>query len=107
MLGFDVRGFGRSRAAVPDPSPHGWIATGLESPGTNVLRGAVCDYVRAVEVGRLLLIGRPVTRIGAPRLRGWAGGAAVEVTVIGSVVRTFAKVPVCRVERIRPSGRRR
>ena len=55
VVGFDVRGFGRSRAAVPDLSTHGWIATGLESAETAVLRGAVCDYVRAMDVGRLLL----------------------------------------------------
>lgn len=76
VLGFDVRGFGRSRAAVPDPSPHGWIATGLESPATSVLRAAVCDYVRAIEVGRSLLAEHPVPRIVAHGV-SFAGGLAV------------------------------
>lgn len=38
VLGFDVRGFGRSLAAVPDVSPHGWILTGVEWPQASVLR---------------------------------------------------------------------
>jgi len=55
VVGFDVRGFGRSVTAVPDPSPHGWIVTGVRSPDTAVLRGAVCDYVRAVDIARPLV----------------------------------------------------
>jgi cephalosporin-C deacetylase len=76
VLGFDVRGFGRSRAAVPDPSPHGWVATGLESPDTAVLRAAVCDYARAVDVGRALLAGHPLRRVVAHGV-SFAGGLAV------------------------------
>lgn len=55
VLGVDVRGFGRSRTALPAPSPYGWILSGISTPETSVLRGAVCDLVRAVEVGRALL----------------------------------------------------
>lgn len=51
VLGFDTRGFGRSILPGRDP---GWILTGIESPQTSILRGAVCDYVRALEVGQAL-----------------------------------------------------
>jgi cephalosporin-C deacetylase len=55
VVGVDVRGWGRSRAALPSPSPWGWVLTGCQSPERSVLRGAVCDYLRAVQVGRRLL----------------------------------------------------
>ncbi len=58
VLGVDIRGFGRSAKALPDPSSWGYILTGYESPESYVLRGAVCDYIRAVQVGRTLLNGR-------------------------------------------------
>jgi cephalosporin-C deacetylase len=54
VLGFDIRGFGRSLAAVPAPAPAGWVLTGGRRPETSVLRGAVCDYVRATEVATAL-----------------------------------------------------
>ena len=50
---FDVRGFGLSRSACR-VDPHGHILTGLTDPLTSILRGAVCDYVRAAEVALLL-----------------------------------------------------
>ena len=50
---FDVRGFGLSRTACP-VDRRGYILTGLTDPRDSILRGAVCDYVRAAEVaGRL------------------------------------------------------
>ncbi|MGF1472442.1 MAG: acetylxylan esterase [Rubrobacteraceae bacterium] len=55
VLGIDVRGFGRSRAALEAPSRWGFMLTGRESPETYVLRGAVCDLMRAVEVGQSIL----------------------------------------------------
>jgi cephalosporin-C deacetylase len=58
VLGFDVRGFGRSAGAVPDVSPEGWILTGVESPQTSALRGAVCDYMQAVGMARALVEGQ-------------------------------------------------
>ena len=78
VLGFDVRGFGRSTAAVPNVSPHGWILTGAESPYTSVLRGAVCDYVRAAEVARPLVEGQGgvISRVVAHGV-SFAGGLAV------------------------------
>lgn len=50
---FDVRGFGLSRRAC-DVHPDGYILTGATDPRRSILRGAVCDYVRAAEVARLL-----------------------------------------------------
>lgn len=58
VLGVDIRGFGRSADAVPQRSPWGFMLTGREAPETHVLRGVVCDFVRAVEVGRRLVAGR-------------------------------------------------
>ena len=55
VLGVDVRGCGISADALPSPSKWGYILTGIESPETSVLRGAVCDYMQAVEVGLGLL----------------------------------------------------
>ena len=54
---FDVRGFGLSRSAC-EVDPRGYILTGLTDPRTSILRGAVCDYVRAAEVARRLGAGR-------------------------------------------------
>ncbi len=54
---FDVRGFGLSRSACR-VDPRGYILTGLTAPHTSILRGAVCDYVRAAEVAQRLCAGR-------------------------------------------------
>ena len=54
VVGVDIRGFGRSRSAAPTLSRHGYVLTGIESPETYVLRGAVCDYVQAVRAARML-----------------------------------------------------
>ena len=51
----DIRGFGKSVNAVNDISPDGYILTGIESEETSILRGAICDYIRAVQVARALL----------------------------------------------------
>ena len=53
---FDVRGFGLSRGGCP-VDPDGYVLTGLGDPRTSILRGAVCDFVRAAEVGALLRAG--------------------------------------------------
>ncbi|MEJ2686889.1 MAG: alpha/beta fold hydrolase [Gammaproteobacteria bacterium] len=47
VVGVDVRGFGRSRAAGEPVSPAGYVLTGIDAPATSILRGAVCDFVRA------------------------------------------------------------
>ena len=54
---FDVRGFGLSRSSC-EVDPRGYILTGLTDPHTSILRGAVCDYVRATEVAQQLGAGR-------------------------------------------------
>ena len=58
VFGVDIRGFGRSRAALPAPSPRGYVLTGIETPEASVLRAAVCDYMQAACVARSLLEGR-------------------------------------------------
>jgi cephalosporin-C deacetylase len=68
VMGFDVRGFGRSVEAVPAPSPAGWLLTGAHRPETSVLRGAVCDYVRATEVA---------AAFGVPTLRTVSHGVSL------------------------------
>jgi cephalosporin-C deacetylase len=75
VVGVDARGHGRSRDALPEVSPWGWVLTGVESPERHALRGAVCDYVRAVTVGCELVGGRPARVV----LHGasFAGGLAL------------------------------
>ena len=51
VFGFDTRGFGHSAFIT---HPDGWILTGIESPETSIIRGAVCDYMRAAEIARLM-----------------------------------------------------
>ena len=55
VLGVEARGYGRSGDALPSPSQWGYVLTGIESPEKHVLRGAVCDYMRAAEVGKEVL----------------------------------------------------
>lgn len=57
VVGIDVRGHGESRGALPSPSRWGWVLTGIESPETHVLRGAVCDVLRGARLGSQLLGG--------------------------------------------------
>ena len=63
VLGFDIRGKGRSRSAIPVYSDDGFVLTGIESHRTSVLRGAVCDYVRAHEVALHLLNNEPASTV--------------------------------------------
>lgn len=60
VFGFDARGFGRSASAVP-LSPHGYVLTGIESPGTSILRGAVADFLQAMRTAIDLLDGACTT----------------------------------------------
>ncbi|WP_455366785.1 acetylxylan esterase [Kaarinaea lacus] len=55
ILGVDIRGCGESRQAVAQLSKDGYIITGIQSPDTSILRGAICDYIRAVQVACELL----------------------------------------------------
>jgi len=52
VFGFDTRGFGQSSLPV---HKDGWILTGIESASSSILRGAVCDYLRAAEVAKQLM----------------------------------------------------
>lgn len=62
VVGIDIRGFGRSADAVPRLHPWGWLLTGVRDPNTSVLRGAVCDYVRATELAAGI-VDQPVARL--------------------------------------------
>jgi cephalosporin-C deacetylase len=75
VLAVDIRGFGISRDALPDPSRWGYVLTGIESPETSVIRLAVCDYMQAARVGRLLL-GSRVSRCVFEGV-SFAGGLAL------------------------------
>jgi cephalosporin-C deacetylase len=88
VVGVDVRGWGRSRSALPSRSRWGWVLTGIESPERHVLRGAVCDYLRAVRVGRELL----GTAVARTVLEGtsFAGGLALMAEALAGVADVLA-----------------
>lgn len=73
-LGLDARGYGRSRQD-DDPSVPGWVLHGIDSPRDYILRGAVADTIRAVQVARALQGADPARTV----LRGgsFSGGLAV------------------------------
>ncbi|MEM9674754.1 MAG: acetylxylan esterase, partial [Bacteroidota bacterium] len=75
IVGVDIRGFGRSRSAVPEHSKWGYVLTGIQSPEQSVLRGAVCDYIQAVRVAQEICSGQ----ISYQVLQGssFAGGLAL------------------------------
>ncbi len=73
IVGFDVRGFGQSFGAAQERSGWGYMLTGIEAPQTYVLRGAVCDYMRAYQVGAELLRGR----VSATIFHGFSFSAAL------------------------------
>ncbi|MCU7851394.1 MAG: acetylxylan esterase [Candidatus Thiodiazotropha sp. (ex Monitilora ramsayi)] len=54
-LGVDIRGFGRSQAALENTSRWGWVLTGIQSPESSVIRAAVCDYIQGAHVAEQLL----------------------------------------------------
>lgn len=63
VLGVDVRGFGLSRQALPNPSRWGYVLTGIETPETSVIRQAVCDYMQAARVARTLVDHQPTRTV--------------------------------------------
>ena len=75
VVGVEARGYGHSRDALPSPSRWGYVLTGTASPEEYVLRGAVCDYMRAVEVGRETL--GPLVSRTVLNGTSFAGGLAV------------------------------
>ena len=83
VLGVQVRGYGRSRGALSNQSPHGYALTGIRSPEEYVLRGAVCDYARAIEAGKEVL-GSSLSRL-VLHGRSFAGGLAVMGEAVAGV----------------------
>ena len=92
VVGVEARGYGRSKEALPSPSSWGYVLTGIESPEEHVLRGAVCDYIRAVEVGGEIL----GTATSRTILTGtsFAGGLAVMAEAVMQIANLLvAAVP--------------
>lgn len=83
VIGVQVRGYGNSYHALPARSPWGYVLTGIDSPQEYVLRGAVCDYLRAAEVGESLL--KPYTSRTILQGTSFAGGLAVMAEAIVGV----------------------
>ncbi len=81
VLAVDIRGFGMSRDALPNPSRWGYVLTGIESPEMSVIRLAVCDYLQAARVGRLLH-GDRLTRCVFEGV-SFAGGLALMAQAVG------------------------
>lgn len=50
VVGLDLRGMGRSKSAALTLSPHGYVLSGIESEQTSILRGVVCDFIRATDI---------------------------------------------------------
>lgn len=88
VIGIDVRGYGRSADALPNPSRWGYVLTGIGSPEKSVLRGAVCDYLRAAHVGRALL--GPHYRQTVFYGRSFGGGLAVMAEGVGQTADLLA-----------------
>ena len=63
VCGFDIRGLGRSQNAIYNSSDAGYVLTGIDSPQTSVLRGAVCDYIRAHDLAQQCLNAPPARTI--------------------------------------------
>jgi cephalosporin-C deacetylase len=67
VVGVNIRGFRGSKAALPELSPWGYVLSGMDTPQNTpqdcVLRGAVCDYIRAVETGLELVGGNPARTV--------------------------------------------
>ena len=55
VFGIDIRGYGQSKNAISSVSGLGYVLTGIESEKTSILRGAVCDFIRGIEVAHELL----------------------------------------------------
>lgn len=54
IIGIDLRGMGRSQQASLPIADEGYILTGIESPQNSILRGVVCDFIRASELTQAL-----------------------------------------------------
>lgn len=97
VLGFDTRGFGRSKAGI-NLSPGGHILSGISSPQHSILRGCVCDYIQAHRVAKLMLGDRARRTIyygfsfaGAMAMQAAAISQSADIVVAG--VPTFGWHP--------------
>jgi cephalosporin-C deacetylase-like acetyl esterase len=88
VFGVDIRGFGLSTEALPHRSLWGYMLTGIESRESYVLRGAICDYIQAIWVGKTLL-GAEVSRT-VLQGTGFAGGLALMAEAASQVADVLA-----------------
>ncbi len=88
VVGIDVRGYGESNSAVPKPSKWGYVLTGSGAPETSVLRGAICDYLRAAQIGRVLLA--PDARRTVFYGRSFGGALALMAEAVGQMADLLA-----------------
>ncbi len=86
VVGLDIRGFGQSSAALPERSSWGWMLTGARTPETHVMRGAVCDFLRAVDLACRDLAPDPLRTV----IYGRSFGGGLAVCASSSFVRTSA-----------------
>jgi cephalosporin-C deacetylase len=80
VMGIDFRGFGRSQPV--SLARGGYVLTGLDSPATSILRGAVMDLFRAAELGQSLV----AEKLSTTTLYGFSfgGGMAVMASAFGA-----------------------
>lgn len=88
VMGVDFRGFGRSQQL--SLARGGYVLTGLDSPATSILRGAVMDLLRATELGRSLVAEKLSRTVlygfsfgGGMAVMANAFGAAADLLVVG------------------------
>jgi cephalosporin-C deacetylase len=82
VLSVDIRGFGISAAALPNPSRWGYVLTGIETPETSVIRRAVCDYMQAARMGRQLCTDR-ISRVVFEGVSFSGGLALMSQAILG------------------------
>lgn len=91
VFGIDLRGYGQSKNALTQASSYGYVLTGIESENNCVLRAAVCDYVRGVEVARELMNNQQTKTV----MYGTSFGGAI--ASIGAAISSYADFLVAAV----------
>lgn len=98
-LTVDARGYGRSRVEG-DPGIPGWVVHGIEDRSRYILRGAVADWIRCVEVARALPEADPaLTLLTGGSLAG--GLAMLAAPWVDDLLGLVASVPTFGAYRLR------
>jgi cephalosporin-C deacetylase len=95
VFGIDIRGCGKSKNAVSQLSTDGYILTGIESEHSSILRGAVCDYIRGIQVACDLLRNKQLATVLYGKSFGGALAAIAaaltqDIDLLVAAVPTFA-----------------